>query len=241
MGGTRACCAAMKLRLLFALMLLALAGIAPASAQQREHVIVSGGVSLFQWEKFKAEPHDRWWLNFIRAARIRIQQLRESDPNTRITWMVYAPAYRRRMVEEPVDAFGIIGSVRDAYGVRLIYFDKGTDVVDYLNQGQPRNRVKVASFEYFGHSNKACFMFDYSNEIDSGSKAWLHENELSRIRRGVFAPGATAKSWGCHTGESMSKKWRQATGIRMEGAIGKTQYLTHELPALSSVGGRWAR
>jgi len=224
-----------------ALQLLTLVFALPALAQSGEHVIVSGGVSLNQWEKFKAEPHDKWWLNFVRAARIRIAQLKESDPNTPITWLVYQPAYRRRMAEESIDAFGIINSVRDAYGVRLIYFNKGSDIVDYINQGQPRDRLKIATFEFFGHSNKACFMFDYSNEIDSGSKAWLHENELTRIRRGVFAPGATVKSWGCHTGESMSKKWYQATGVRMDGAIGKTQYLTHDLPALSSVGGRWAR
>lgn len=230
----------MKLRWI-ALLLFAFICAVPVRGQSREHVIVTGGVSLHAWEKFKAQPHDNWWLNFVRASRIRIAQLRESDPNTPITWLVYQPAYRRRMAEEPIDAFGIIGSVRDAYGVRLIYFDKGTDVVDYLNNGQPRDRVKIASFEFFGHSNKACFMFDYSNEIDSGSKAWLHEKELTRIRRGVFAPGATAKSWGCHTGESMSKKWLQATGVRMEGAIGKTQYQTHDLPMLSSVGGRWVR
>jgi hypothetical protein len=37
----------------------------------------------------------------------------------------------------------------------------------------------------------------------------------------------------------MSQLWRDATGTRMWGAIGKTQYLTNELPALSSVGGKW--
>jgi hypothetical protein len=47
------------------------------------------------------------------------------------------------------------------------------------------------------------------------------------------------KSWGCHTGESMSRLWREATGTRMWGAIGKTDYSTGELPALSSVGGKW--
>jgi hypothetical protein len=87
-------------------------------------------------------------------------------------------------------------------------------------------------------------MFDYSNEIDSGSKSWLHENELSRINRGIFARGARVKSWGCHTGESMSKKWRRATGVPMIGAIGKTDYAPMHrngwLPVLSR-GGRWAR
>ena len=35
---------------------------------------------------------------------------------------------------------------------------------------------------------------------------------------------ANCVSYGCNTGESMSKKWRQATGIKMRAAIGKTDY-----------------
>ncbi|MEY2545359.1 MAG: hypothetical protein QOG48_476, partial [Verrucomicrobiota bacterium] len=87
--------------------------------------------------------------------------------------------------------------------------------------------------------NKACFMFDYSNHIDSACKSWLHENELVKIRRGIFAKNAYIKSWGCHTGESMSKKWYFATGTRMVGAIGKTQYMMEELPVLVSQTDRW--
>jgi hypothetical protein len=116
-------------------------------------------------------------------------------------------------------------------------------VINYLNGGQPRNAVKIASLDWFLHSNKAAFMFDYSNEIDSASKSWLHENELGRINRGIFAPKALVKSWGCHTGESMSKKWRRATGVPMVGAVGKTDYSVmyrnEWLPGLSR--GRWTR
>ena len=63
--------------------------------------------------------------------------------------------------------------------------------------------------------------------------------ELVKINRSAFARNAAVRSWGCHTGESMSKKWRAAVGNRMYGAVGKTQYMTHELPILSSPGGRW--
>ncbi len=208
----------------------------------REHLVISGGVSLMKWEKYKSEPHDKWWLNFIRAARLRIQEIQEKfGPQARITWMVFAPSYRSRMREEPEPMFDIIRSVRDAYNVNLIYFDQGQDVVDYLNSGKPRSRVKIQTFDYFGHSNKACFMFDYSNYIDSASKQWLHEDELKRIRRGIFARDAEVVSWGCHTGESFSQKWRKATGVPMKGSVGKTQYMTNELPVLSSPRGRWAQ
>lgn len=225
------------------LSLVLLAGAATVQARpDREHVIVTGGVSLYKWEQYKSQPHDRWWLNFVRAARLRIEQIqREYGADAQITWLVYAPAYRTRQREEPKPMFDIINSVRDSYGVRLIYFDRGADVVNYLNRGQPRSQVKIQTFDYFGHSNKACFMFDYSNEIDSASKQWLHEDELGRIRRGLFAPNAEVTSWGCHTGESFSRKWLEATGVPMRGAVGKTQYMTHELPVLSSPGGRWTQ
>jgi len=37
----------------------------------------------------------------------------------------------------------------------------------------------------------------------------------------------------------MSKKWYAATGVRMIGAIGKTQFMMEELPILTSDDGRW--
>ena len=219
-------------------------GIATAfAAVEREYILLSGGPSLEEWEKFKEDPHDRWWGNFIRSARVRIQEIQKQKPGARITWLVHRPSYvRRANRQDKADLLGNIVSVRDRYGVDLIWFDKGQEVVDYLNHGKPRDRVKIANFEFYGHSNRSCFMFDYSNEIDSGSKSWLHENELGRIRRGIFTRDAFIKSWGCHTGESMSKKWRRATGTRMIGAIGKTDYayghLRNWVPALSK-GGRW--
>ncbi len=132
-----------------------------------------------------------------------------------------------------------INSVADKYQLGLVYFQNGSDVINYLNNGQYRDRMKVAGLEYFGHSNKACFMFDYSSNLDSASKSWLHESELSKIHRNVFARGAFIKSWGCHTGESMSKKWYYATGTRMIGAVGKTQYMMEELPVLVSQSDKW--
>ena len=236
----------MNLRVSFwsaALMLVLFAGGLSAS-QEREYIIISGGPSLMEWEKFKAVPHDRWWGNFIRPARVRIENLRKQlGPNARITWLVYRRGYERRSnrMNEP-DLISNILSVRDRYGINLVWFGSGQDVVNYLNNGHPRNSVKISGLEYYGHSNRACFMFDYSNEIDSASKSWLHEDELHTIRKGLFTRDAFIKSWGCHTAESMSRKWRKATGKRMIGAIGKTDYgpmyRNNWVPVLSP-GGRW--
>jgi len=213
---------------------------AAAKIPQGEWIIVVGGVSMHQWEQYKAQPHDHWWANFVHAARIRTQQLRaELGDNALITWLVYKPGYVARSKQDGVDLIANINSVRDAYNLHLVYFDKGSQVINYLNSGQPRTELKIAGFEYFGHSNRACFMFDYSNVVGSSSKEWLHEKELTQIDRRAFAKGAFVKSWGCHTGEEMSSYWHAATGTRMWGAIGKTQFMNDELPILTSEGGKW--
>jgi len=210
-------------------------------AQDREYVVLTGAVSLFQWEKYKAQPHDLWWLNFIRASRLRLQELRASNPTAKITWLVYRHGYERRAQQEGQNLFDEIESVKTAYNLNLVYFNKASEVINYLNNGQPRDQVKIADFEYFGHSNRACWLFDYSNEIDSASKVWLHDSDLVQIHRGIFTRDAFVKSWGCHSGEEYSKKFYAATGIHMWGATGKTQYMTETLPVISTPGGKWVR
>jgi hypothetical protein len=205
-----------------------------------EWVILIGGPSLKQWEQYKAYPHDHWWANFIHAARLRTEQLREGlGADAPITWLVYKQGYLDRAKQENQDLVSLIETVRDKFNLKLVWFDKGAEVIKYLNSGQDRRRLKVAGFEYFGHSNKACFMFDYSSNLDSASKSWLHENELTKIDDRIFARRAYIQSWGCHTGESMSQKWYRATGTHMIGAIGKTQFMMEELPILTSPNGRW--
>jgi hypothetical protein len=221
---------------------LALALLTPAKAAVTgEYVILVGGPSLMVWEKYKGEAaHDHWWANFIRAARIRTEQIRtQAGPDAKITWLVYGPGYKDRSVQEKQDLFEFISSVRDKFNLKLVYFKKGDEVINYLNSGQPRDSLKIADFEYFGHSNAKCFMFDYSSNIESACKAWLHEDELKKINGADFARGAFIKSWGCHTGESMSRKWHAATGTQMWGVIGKTQYMTDELPVITGPNAKW--
>jgi hypothetical protein len=238
---------------LLPLLLLVLSAAHHLRAQDssgREYIVVSGGPSLIEWEKFKKVPHDHWWANFVRAARIRLGELRERQGDgALITWMVYKPGYvRRGSRQEKRDLLGEIGTVRDKYKVNLVYFGGQREFLDYINGGSkshPRTGCKIANLEYFGHSNRACFMFDYSNEIDSASKAWLHETELTSVDRNAFAPRAFIKSWGCHTGESMSRLWRKATGQPMIGAVGTTDYSGSDEPGwhpkLGSSDGRWTR
>src|SRR5438270_2645930 len=174
--------------LLIAVLLAFIRPVSAAKLPQGEWIIVVGGVSMHQWEKYKAQPHDHWWANFIHAARIRTEQLRaQPGPDARITWLVYKPGYVDRGKQDGQDLIANINSVRDKYNLRLVYFSRGSEVIDYLNNGQPRAQVRIAGFEYFGHSNRACFMFDYSNVVDSSSKAWLHESDLVKIDRHAFA------------------------------------------------------
>ncbi|MFV0337314.1 MAG: hypothetical protein ACK5LK_03610 [Chthoniobacterales bacterium] len=223
---------------------LVVSSVSSHAAPQVEYIVLTGGPSLHLWEKYKAQPHDIWWGNFVRASRVRIQQLRqEYGPTARITWLIYKRGYERRgRMQDNRDLIALIHSVEQTYNVRLVWFNSGQDVINYLNRGLPRNQVKIATLDFYGHSNSRAFLFDYSNEVDSSSKSWLHENDLKRISRSSFARNAKVKSWGCHTAESMSKKWRAATGTKMIGAVGKTDY-SHGfrydwIPQLSP-GGRW--
>ncbi|MDQ2660097.1 MAG: hypothetical protein M3Y03_06725, partial [Verrucomicrobiota bacterium] len=211
---------------LLSLMLLFSAAPAHAAKVTPEYVILVGGPSLMEWEKYKGPlAHDHWWANFVRAARIRTGQLREKyGPDAKITWLVYKQGYIDRSQQDKQNLLGVLDSVREKFNLNLVYFHDGNDVIRYLNEGQPRDHVKVAFFEYFGHSNKACFMFDYSSNIDSSSKSYLHQSMLGAIKRSAFTRDAEVRSWGCHTGEMMSQKWRQAVGTRMWGVVGKTQY-----------------
>ena len=228
----------MKRLLLLLPLCLLFASPLPA-APQGEYVLLVGGPSLMQWEKYKAQPHDHWWANFVHAARVRTDQIRAQAPDAKITWLVYGQGYKDRAVQDKQDLISLIGTVRDKYNLNLIYIRKGDDVINYLNSGQARDSVKIADFEYFGHSNAKCFMFDYSSNIESACKSWLHEDDLKKINGRVFARGANIKSWGCHTGESMSKKWYAATGTQMWGVIGKTQYMLSELPVISGKDSKW--
>ena len=229
----------MKRLIILLVLLSCLVPAARAASPADEYILLIGGPSLMQWEKYKKQPHDHWWANFVRAGRIRTEQLRAASPEAKITWLVYKQGYVDRGAQEHQDLLTFIDSVREKYDLNLVYFRDGAEVINYLNNGQPRDKVKIAGLEYFGHSNKACFMFDYSSNVDSASKSWLRESEVGAIHRNVFARNAMIRSWGCYTGESMSKKWRSALGFRMVGAIGKTQYMMNELPILATPGGKW--
>lgn len=209
-----------------------------------EYIIVSGGPALRYWENYRREAHrhDQWWGNFVRTARIRIQQLnKKTNDQINITWFVYRPGYETRAKEDGDPLIEWIESVRDKYQVRLVWFDQTDQLINYINSGQNRSSIKVSGFEYFGHSNKYCFVFDYSNHILGASKCFLHQADLKRLNRKAFARGAYCKSWGCHSGEAFCQEWRRVTGVKMIGAIGKTDYSETGrmiLPFVSP-GGRW--
>ena len=94
----------------------------------------------------------------MHAARLRTEQFRAQLPaDVKITWLVYKQGYVDRAQQDYQDLISLINSVAEKFHFDIIYFNKGDEVIDYLNNGQPREQLKVAGFEYFGHSNKACF------------------------------------------------------------------------------------
>src|SRR6266704_1970833 len=136
-----------RLLLICAVSIFALASEA-ASPASGEHIILVGGPSMYQWEKYKVYPHDHWWANFVRAARLRTEQLRgELGPDAKITWLVYKQGYLDRAEQEHQDLIGLINSVRDKFNLNLVYFHGGAEVINYLNSGQSRDGMKIGGFE----------------------------------------------------------------------------------------------
>jgi len=231
--------------LLAAILCIAAPGADAALDPDDEYILVSGGPALRAWENYRQESHqhDQWWGNFIRSARIRIEQLQDATNGAvNITWLVYRPGYVTRAREDGDPLISWIESVRDKFGIRLVWFETTAELINYVNAGQNRRETKVSGFEYFGHSNKYCFVFDYSNHILGASRVFLHESQLDRFDRKAFARGAYCKSWGCHSAESFCDAFRRATGAKMIGAIGKTDYseiYRGTLPFVSP-GGRWS-
>ncbi len=206
-----------------------------------EHVIVAGGPSLRKWENYRVtdDQHDRWWGNFIRASTLRMAEIRKAyGRDAKIFWMVYQPGYTARGREDGKPYTSWIAEQAAKRRVSLVWFNNTGNFLQILNN---RPRGSIQSFDFFGHSNRYAFMFDYSSDIMGISTATLHENELSRIRSSIFDRNVYCKSWGCHTGESMSAAWKRALGVSLEGARGPTTYTVVGQGKMPEVRGSWVR
>lgn len=218
-----------------------LAGFLLALPAHADHVIVTGGPALRKWENLRvqADQHDRWWANFVRASTLRMAEIRKAyGPDAPITWMVYQPGYQARGREDGKPYTSWISELAGKRRVSLVWFNSGSGFIQTLNS---RPRGSIQTFDFFGHSNRHAFMFDYGNDIMAVSTAWLHERDIPRIKGSVFDRNAYCKSWGCHTGESMSAVWKRSTGVALEGAKGPTTYTVVGQGLMPVVRGSWAR
>src|ERR1700736_85895 len=88
-----------------------------APAYTPEYIVLVGGPSLMEWEKYKLQPHDHWWANFVRAARLRTEQIQaQYGQDQMITWLIYRQGYEDRAVQEKQDLIGLVNSIRDKFG-----------------------------------------------------------------------------------------------------------------------------
>ncbi len=225
----------------FVLLLTVLFPFTSLSAAVQEHVILCGGPALRKWEDLRNEneQHDRWWGNFIRASTLRMAEIRiRHGSEAKLIWIVYRPGYLSRAHADGKSYPVWIQEQADKRNCQLIWIDSGAQAITAINERPARS---IFSFDYFGHSNRYAFMLDYSNDIMAISKAWIHQRDLGRIRKSVFSRGAICQSYGCHTGESMSKVWRRKIGNRLIGANGKTNYSEVGQGRLPYVTGSWVR
>lgn len=210
-------------------------------ASRAEHVIVCGGPALRQWEDLRVEDdrHDRWWANFVRASTLRMAEIRLAyGKDAPLVWLVHRPGYEARGREDGKPYTTWITEQATKRRATLIWF---TTTGDYINKINARPRRSVLTYDYFGHSNKYAFMFDYGSDIMAVSTSWLHERDIPRLKSSIFAPNAYCKSWGCHTGQSMSAAWKRHMGIPLEGANGKTLYTMVGHGEMPKGFGGWVR
>lgn len=206
-----------------------------------DHVIVTGGPALRKWENYRVteDQHDRFWGNFVRASTLRMAEIRQAyGSDAPLVWFVFQPGYQTRGREDGKPYTSWITKLAADRRATLVWFSSGSGFIQSLNS---RPRGSVTTFDFFGHSNRHAFMFDYGNDIMAVSTAWLHERDLPRIKGSIFDRNAYCKSWGCHTGESMSQEWKRCVGIPLEGAKGPTTYTTISFGRLPEVRGSWAR
>ncbi len=225
----------------FLVILAALLPLSGLSASVTEHVILCGGPALRKWEnlRIEGERHDKWWANFIRASTLRMAGIRlREGRQAKLIWIVYRPGYLTRAREDGKPYTTWIQEQATKRNCTLIWVNSGPQAIAAINS---RPRRSITTFDFFGHSNRYAFLLDYSNAIMAISKAWIHERDLGKLRRWVFAKGAVCQSFGCHTGESMSKVWRRRVGVRLIGADGKTDYSMVGQGRLPTVSGSWVR
>lgn len=74
--------------------------------------------------------------NFVRTARVRMQEIQKTAPQgTIITWLVYRDAYLRRAAADHDPLTAHVESVRNTYKIDLVWFRSGEEVIRYINEG----------------------------------------------------------------------------------------------------------
>jgi len=222
------------MRLLLILCGLSLLGL---PLQAHDVVLISGGPALRSFEKFKKASHDKYWGNFIDSALTRAEELKKDlKPGDEIVWLVFRPSYASRTSEDQQDYLKLIEERGAKVGLSPTYFDNKTQLFTLLRRDGSKEKPKISRLEYFGHSNKKCWMFDYSNRVDGGALEPLvvHVDDLDKISGSSFTPNAECVSYGCHSGEEFSQRWRMIVGRPMVGAVGKTDYSDGGMPKLSN-------
>ena len=205
--------------------------------QAHDVVLISGGPALRSFEKYKKASHDKYWGNFIDSALTRAEELKKDlKPGDEIVWLVFRPSYVSRTNEDQTEYLKLIEERGAKIGLSPTYFDNKTQLFTLLRRDGSKEKPRICRLEYFGHSNKKCWMFDYSNRVDGGALEPLvvHVDDLEKISGSSFTPHAECVSYGCHSGEEFSQRWRMIVGRPMVGAVGKTDYSEGGMPKLSN-------
>ena len=142
--------------------------------------------SLMQWEKYKVQPHDHWWANFVRRAFGRA--VARSMARTRDPWLIYKQGYIDRGVQGKWTCWGSsIPCAKFNLNLVLLPQRRGRDqlfeqrTTARPDEGGLRNTLATRTKPVSCSTTKAA-------TSTARRKSFLHQSQFVGINRTIFTP-----------------------------------------------------
>jgi RHS repeat-associated protein len=182
--------------------------------------VIAGGISVND-----PNAHDRWALNFLQAAALKVAQLQKAGIGP-ITLVMYTSSYERRAKFEHKNKNYYVNLMRSKakkYGYKLVTIASSAEFTSLLNSLRPGS---VNEVDYYGHSNAASMFFEYSSVKPTYSTDFWGAEDAQNVNTAIFAPGASWRSYGCNQGDDggLMDQLNSMWNIKTVGSMGKTNF-----------------
>lgn len=189
------------------------------------------------------EDAGRSYGNFMWALDLRLKEIEEVEPNTKLTVMFFKEPYEERAVAEgnPVNYYtGAESEIRDIVSeheerldteIEIVMVDSNDEFFNYINTGamdgesNTRDQRKIKNWEYFGHGLSDSLGVEYNYDPSDATAEGIALEDIERFDPSAFAAFPEFKSWACNTAtEDWLKTYREHVGGSAVGANNLTEY-----------------